>query len=79
MLKFLLIVLLGLYRSIGTTHLGGACRFHPSCSEYAVEAVRMYPPLKAIVFIFKRLLKCRPGGPYGLDPLPGNGEKVNAK
>lgn len=65
-----LLLLLGAYRTVGTTHLGGACRFEPSCSDYAVEAVRTHSPLMAIRLITGRLLKCRPGGPMGFDPVP---------
>ena len=77
--KFLILLFLGFYRSVGTTHLGGACRFHPSCSEYAVEAVHRFHIGRAIILIIKRLLKCRPGGPFGLDPLPSHGENKNAE
>ncbi|MFP5518366.1 MAG: membrane protein insertion efficiency factor YidD [Bdellovibrionia bacterium] len=62
--------LLAAYRTIGTNHLGGACRFSPSCSEYAVEAIQSLSPFKAIKLIFLRIIKCRPGGPYGFDPVP---------
>ncbi|RYZ72002.1 MAG: membrane protein insertion efficiency factor YidD [Proteobacteria bacterium] len=68
--KNLLLLLLGAYRTIGTTHLGGSCRFEPSCSEYALEAVRLHSPIKAIRLISIRVCKCRPGGPYGFDPVP---------
>jgi putative membrane protein insertion efficiency factor len=65
-----LLIFLGLYRLVGTLFLGGACRFEPSCSEYAVEAVKIHKPFYAIKLIFIRLSKCRPGGPCGCDPVP---------
>lgn len=68
--KVLLLFLVGSYRVVGTTHLGGACRFTPSCSEYAVEAVHEHGFFSAIFLIFKRILKCRPGGSFGVDPVP---------
>jgi putative membrane protein insertion efficiency factor len=68
--KSFLWLLLGAYRSIGTTHMGGACRFIPSCSEYALESLRSHPSHKALCLISKRLCKCRPGGPFGFDPVP---------
>lgn len=68
--RSLLLLFVGGYRTIGTTHLGGACRFEPSCSEYAVEAIAKHPPLRATRFIAARIVKCRPGGEFGFDPVP---------
>ena len=70
LIKSTLLLLVAAYRTLGTLHLGGACRFHPSCSEYAVDALHHHPWHKALPFIFHRLLKCRPGGPVGYDPVP---------
>lgn len=69
----LLLVLISAYRTIGTTHLGGSCRFEPSCSAYAVEAINTHHTHKALWLITKRVCKCRPGGPYGYDPVPPQG------
>lgn len=68
--KTFLLLFVGSYRTLGTTHLGGACRFEPSCSEYAVEAIHLHPPFRATRLILKRILKCRPGGEFGVDPVP---------
>ncbi len=65
-----LILLVGAYRTVGTTHLGGACRFTPSCSEYAVEVIRTQSFCSAVYLIVKRILKCHPGGSFGFDPAP---------
>lgn len=65
-----LLLFIGAYRTIGTTHLGGSCRFEPSCSEYAVEAIHKHAPLKAMRLIAVRVSKCRPGGSWGYDPVP---------
>ncbi|WP_413576400.1 membrane protein insertion efficiency factor YidD [Bdellovibrio sp. HCB290] len=65
------------YRSIGTTHLGGSCRFEPSCSAYALEAIHKHKSHKAFWLITKRICKCRPGGPYGYDPVPDSGESLH--
>lgn len=70
LMKAILLLLVAAYRTLGTLHLGGACRFQPSCSEYAVEALHKHSWHKAIPLIFHRLLKCRPGGPVGYDPVP---------
>lgn len=65
-----LLLLIGIYRSFGTQFLGGSCRFEPSCSEYAVEAVKTHSPSAAIRLIFFRLMKCHPWGSHGFDPVP---------
>ena len=54
--------------------LGGACRFQPSCSQYALDALRLHSFGGALQLISTRLLKCRPGGPFGLDPVPSKGQ-----
>ncbi len=47
-----------------------ACRFVPSCSDYALEAVSRFGARKGIPLVARRLVRCRPGGPFGLDPVP---------
>jgi uncharacterized protein len=47
-----------------------ACRFVPSCSEYALEAIDRFGARKGIPLVVRRLARCRPGGPFGLDPVP---------
>jgi putative membrane protein insertion efficiency factor len=50
--------------------LGPCCRFHPSCSHYAIEALARFGPLKGSWLTTKRLLKCHPFNPGGDDPVP---------
>ena len=45
------------------------CRFTPTCSQYAVDAINKYGALKGIKLALKRIKKCRPGGEYGYDPV----------
>lgn len=77
-LKTVLLFFVTAYRTIGTTHLGGSCRFEPSCSAYALEALKTHHSHIALWFITVRVCKCRPGGPYGYDPVPPLGGKFHA-
>lgn len=68
--RFIFILFVSAYRTIGTTHLGGSCRFEPSCSQYALDAIQEHPIHHAIWLTFKRVCRCRPGVPCGYDPVP---------
>ncbi|MDX1654920.1 MAG: membrane protein insertion efficiency factor YidD, partial [Candidatus Competibacteraceae bacterium] len=50
--------------------LGNNCRFYPSCSQYAIEAVDLYGPLKGPWLALRRLLRCHPWHRGGVDPVP---------
>jgi putative membrane protein insertion efficiency factor len=50
--------------------LGPRCRFYPTCSQYAIEAISRYGILKGAILSSKRLLKCHPFHPGGVDPVP---------
>ena len=47
-----------------------SCRFTPTCSEYAVQAIRKYGPFKGLYLAGRRLLRCHPWGGSGYDPVP---------
>ncbi len=72
LIKVLSLTLLSIYRAIGSAWLGGACRFEPSCSEYAVEAFHTHNFLSAFILVFKRVSRCRPGAGMGFDPVPSH-------
>ena len=59
-----------MYQAILGPHLGGHCRFMPSCSEYAIEALRRRGALSGSWLALRRLLRCHPFGGAGLDPVP---------
>lgn len=47
-----------------------SCRYTPTCSQYAIEAIRKYGPFKGLWLAIKRLLRCHPWGGSGYDPVP---------
>ncbi len=65
-----LIGLVRLYQGVISPWLRPACRFTPSCSQYAVEALEKYGPLKGSWLTIRRLLRCHPWGGHGYDPVP---------
>ena len=68
--KSLLIGLVHAYRLLASPFLGGHCRFTPTCSQYALEALRTHGALRGAWLAARRLLRCHPWRPGGLDPVP---------
>jgi putative membrane protein insertion efficiency factor len=58
-----------LYRRLVSPLLGPRCRYYPSCSAYAVEAIRRYGILRGLVLAVWRVLRCNPWSPGGYDPI----------
>ena len=58
-----------LYQALISPALGSRCRYHPSCSQYAVDAVRSYGAARGIVLAAWRVLRCNPLSDGGLDPV----------
>ena len=67
-MRWLLIKLILLYRVTLGRLLGGQCRFHPSCSQYAIDAVNKYGPCKGSWRAIKRIARCHPFSAGGYDP-----------
>ena len=62
--------LLRLYKILVSPMFAGSCRFLPSCSDYAAEAVTRYGVARGSLLAARRLARCHPLGSHGLDPVP---------
>lgn len=69
-LLFVLLMPIRLYRALLSPLMPPVCRFHPSCSRYAMEALQTHGPLRGSYLAARRLLRCHPFHPGGLDPVP---------
>ncbi|MDK9724133.1 MAG: membrane protein insertion efficiency factor YidD [Sterolibacteriaceae bacterium MAG5] len=65
-----LILLVKLYQYAISPMLGRSCRFHPTCSEYAVEALQRHGAFKGLWLAVRRIGRCHPWHPGGFDPVP---------
>jgi len=70
MISRLFIFLLRVYQRCISPLLGPRCRFHPSCSEYAVQALARFGTLRGSWLTLRRLSRCHPLHPGGFDPVP---------
>lgn len=68
--RALLIGMIRLYRATLSGWLGGQCRFYPSCSNYAEDAIRTHGATKGAVLATWRVLRCNPFGKGGIDHVP---------
>lgn len=68
---FPFVVLIKFYQYVLSPYLGGSkCRFTPSCSQYTMDAIKKYGPIKGIFLGARRISRCHPGGGHGYDPVP---------
>lgn len=73
-----LIQLVRFYRLAISPWLGGNCRYDPTCSSYAIEALRIHGVFKGSLLAAKRIARCNPWGGSGHDPVPMNPEDTDA-
>jgi putative membrane protein insertion efficiency factor len=69
-MKVLLLASLRFYRLAVSPSLGQHCRYYPSCSAYAVEAVSVHGAFRGVLLAAVRLLRCNPWSPGGVDLVP---------
>ncbi|HHV97877.1 MAG TPA: membrane protein insertion efficiency factor YidD [Clostridiaceae bacterium] len=69
MLRGLLVLLIKSYQKCISPLKPPSCRFYPTCSQYALEAIEKYGAIKGSLMAVRRILKCHPFNPGGYDPV----------
>ena len=69
-LSFILVIPIKLYQILISPLIGPNCRYHPTCSQYSIEAINKHGPFKGTWFAIKRISSCHPWGGSGHDPVP---------
>ncbi len=70
MMAHLLIWLIKMYQLLLSPFFGQQCRFSPTCSQYALDAINKHGALRGAYYAIRRLLRCHPWHPGGHDPAP---------
>jgi len=70
LMRWAAVALIWGYRLLVRPLFPTTCRFEPSCSEYAIQAIRRFGPLRGGWLALCRLGRCNPWGPFGSDPVP---------
>lgn len=76
--RSLLLGLIGLYQRHVSGLFGQRCRFHPTCSSYAAEAIEVHGVVIGVMLSAWRLLRCTPLTPGGIDPVPQRFRRLHA-
>ncbi len=77
LLIFLLSVPIKIYQWVISPALPKTCRYHPTCSEYAIESLRIHGPFIGLLLGTKRIISCNPWGGQGYDPVPPKGTPIS--
>ena len=70
-MRHFLILAIKFYRMAFSPYIGGQCRFHPTCSVYAIEAIERHGALRGSWLMIRRIGRCQPLCKGGVDPVPG--------
>lgn len=70
LINFIFILPIKMYQIMLSPLIGPSCRFNPTCSNYAIQAISKYGALKGLYLALKRIIRCHPWGESGNDPVP---------
>jgi putative membrane protein insertion efficiency factor len=70
LINFIFILPIKMYQILLSPLIGPSCRFNPTCSHYAIQAITKYGALKGLYLALKRIIRCHPWGESGNDPVP---------
>ena len=70
LINFIFILPIKIYQIVLSPLIGPSCRFNPTCSHYAIQAITKYGALKGLYLALKRIIRCHPWSESGNDPVP---------
>jgi putative membrane protein insertion efficiency factor len=70
LIGYMFIIPIRVYQKLISPLLGSNCRYQPTCSQYMIEAIREWGPVKGVFLGVKRISRCHPWGGFGPDPVP---------
>ena len=70
LINIIFILPIKMYQILLSPLIGPSCRFNPTCSHYAIQAISKYGALKGLYLGLKRIIRCHPWGESGNDPVP---------
>jgi len=73
---FPVVFIVKIYQWIISPIFPANCRFKPTCSNYMIEAINIWGPIKGVYLGVKRISKCHPWGAFGEDPVPSKNNKL---